>query len=203
MQLETQYRLSKTIPLSTRKNSYIYPNSPFLINKNFNAYDSITLNYQKILKEFNNATNVKNYDDRLRDYQSIGISFILKRKSVAIFDEQRLGKTPMTLVSLNHRQDIENAIIIIAPKSTLVNWEQECHKWIKNKTICRIDTSKQTKQQRIKLYKENKNIYIIGYQTVSIDIDEIPKCDCILIDEAHRLRNFKGTRSKQSPLFTI
>lgn len=193
----------KTEPLSKRNNGYIYPNSPFLIYKNFNAYDSITLNYQKILKEFNNTTNhVTNYDDRLRDYQNIGINFILKRKSIAIFDEQRLGKTPMTLVSIRHRKkDIENSIIVIAPKSTLLNWEQEFYKWTDYNKICRIDTAKQTKQQRIKLYNENKQVYIMNYQTVTNDYNCLPKCDCIVIDEAHRLRNFKGMQSKYSPEF--
>lgn len=157
-------------------------------------------NYKKNLETLNNKIDYI-YNKNLRKYQNEGISFINRRDRVGVFDEQRLGKTPTTLISLKYKK-IEHSIIIIAPKSTLLSWEQECEVWLTGVNVCRIDATKHSKQKRKELYKSKYKIYIMNYNIVASDKDILPKCDCVVIDEAHRLRNFKGMRSKNSPEFT-
>ena len=152
------------------------------------------------LQKFFIKTN-KTIDKRLRDYQNEDIQIMLKRKVNGLFYEQRLGKTPTTIVTIANNPNIKRTLII-APKSTHVNWENEIYVWHTSKTqVARI---KGSLAQRQKLYNAQQNFsyFISTFETAAKDKDIFPKFDCIVIDEAHRLRNFKGQRSKNSPTFT-
>lgn len=197
------YKLSNEIPIRETKNSYIYPASIELLERHFPIDHPILNSYINLRDSILNNYNInKIYDSRLRIYQNLGIQFINRLNRVGIFDQQRLGKTPTTLVSLPYK-DIKESILIIAPKSTLLNWEQECKTWLPEQvSVCRIDPSIHPKPKRIELYNNHSKVYIMGYQTASNDNQFLPSFDCIIIDEAHRLRNFKGARSKNSPTFT-
>lgn len=144
------------------------------------------------------STTDKIYDIRLRMYQNNDIEVMLKRNSNGVFNQQRLGKTPTTLLTIKER-NIAGKILIIAPKSVLKNWENEVHTWLGLPAVL----IKGTARERERLYRDKNNkIYIGTYQTIAIDFAILPEFKCLVVDEAHRLRNFKGTRSKRSPMFT-
>ena len=177
----------------------VYPISKTLLEKHFSK-DVVDIYTELSRKNLYTNPNLV-FHPSLRKYQNEGIQRIILHNSFGIFDQQRLGKTPTILISIQQKQ-IKNSVFIVAPKSTLVNWEQECNTWINEVSVCRIDSSKYNKQKRKSLYKENKKIYIMTYNTLSNDMDILPTVECLIIDEAHRLRNFKGLRSKSSPKFT-
>lgn len=171
----------------------IYPATPTILkNKGINSPGFLKTRQEVLaLKE----ATVK-LDERLRSYQNQCLNFMVnsKLKGLAIFDEQRLGKTPTVLSFL--KLCCFSAIIIV-PKSLLYNWYKEYKLWYNEDTLL-ID--KLDKQKRIEAYKNaNKSgkSLIISYNTVSNDIDDLYKYanqDCIILDEAHRIRNLKKSR---------
>lgn len=196
MELNVPLGKWKETPLIIKKNKAIYPATPTLLNK-------LTIN-PTFIDKWNNqrrkTIEIPKHildNSNLREYQKEVLPKILTLNSIGIFDQQRMGKTPTTLFSLKLKDRLFklNRVLIISPKSALINWEQECEKWFTNSVII----AKGTKGIRGKRYNTNSKVIISTYKTVMIDADILPEFDCIIVDEAHRLRNFKGQRSKYSP----
>ncbi len=183
--------LPKTNPITQKNKRFIYPATPTLIKKYCN--ERIYNHWVEMRSKINTLLNI-DYDENLRDYQKEGVSKILKLKRCAIFDQQRLGKTPMTLSALKILNPEKT--IIVAPKSTLLNWLDECKKWFTDDVV----VLKGTPKKRKKLLSENHKVYIMNYTILSIDEDDIDTPNCMVIDEAHRMRNYKGQLSKRSPI---
>lgn len=122
---------------------------------------------------------------------------MIRRESNGLFNQQRLGKTPTVLISIKYKQ-IQGKILIISPKTILSNWVEEVKKWLG----CSVKKINGSKKERIKIYESDTKVLVGTYTTVALDFEHLPKFDCLVIDEAHRLRNFKGIQSKLSPSFT-
>lgn len=193
--LETQSKLSIN-PIRNSNKYNIYPLTPTFIKNYLPTYYNA---YIKTLNSFFIKTN-KTIDNRLRDYQNEDIQIMLKRKVNGLFYEQRLGKTPTTIVTIANNPNIKKTLII-APKSTHINWANEIQVWQGSNTL--VIPIKGSLTQRTKIYKTPNIQYLIStYETAAKDFELFPQFDCIVIDEIHRLRNFKGQKSKKSPTFT-
>lgn len=183
-------------PLREIKTGYVYPLSKLLIKTYIREpLHSFLLNYIQKLQE-----DVQTFkEEKLRPYQLEDAIKMLNRKRMALFNEQRLGKTPTVLTVVKHLP-IELKVLIIAPKSTHYQWEQECIKWCSDK-VYRL---RGTKTQRNRAYNNNYKIYITTYETCHIDFEKLQQLnfDIMIIDEAHRLHNYRGDRSNSSPAFT-
>lgn len=180
-------------PIRETKEGFIYPASPTLIKNNLpHLYDK----FIEVRKGLIKPTD-KIYDSRLRDYQNEDVDLMIRRESNGLFNQQRLGKTPTVLTSIKYKQ-IRGKILIVSPKTILSNWVEEVEKWL-GYSVKKI---KGTKEQRKEIYKSDARVLVGTYTTVALDYDYLPKFDCIVVDEAHRLRNFKGTHSDNSPMFT-
>ncbi len=132
----------------------------------------------------------KIYDDRLYDYQNKTIDNILLMKNVGIFNEQRTGKTPTTLIAI--RESGFKKTIITMKASLIHQWESEIIKWLKIKPM----VCEGTKIKRKTIYDEFQkyplsNILLVSYDSLKLDHDCINKSiiDLIVIDEAAFLRN--------------
>jgi SWI/SNF-related matrix-associated actin-dependent regulator 1 of chromatin subfamily A len=131
--------------------------------------------------------------DILRPYQAKDVQIIARNPRLAIFNEQRTGKTPTILNALKN----ETNGIIVCPSSLKLNWHNEAKVWANTPTV----VISGTKQRRIKLYGsiDTENI-IISYETLRADFDTIVKMfksfNFLVVDEAHRLRNYKTKQSK-------
>lgn len=131
--------------------------------------------------------------DTLRPYQAKDVQIIARNPRLAIFNEQRTGKTPTILTAL--KNDING--IIVCPSSLKLNWLNESKRWA-NTSYVMISG---TKQRRIRLYESiDKENMIISYETLRTDFDVITKMfkafSFMVVDEAHRLRNYKTKQSK-------
>uniref|UniRef100_A0A3B4BBX4 Uncharacterized protein n=1 Tax=Periophthalmus magnuspinnatus TaxID=409849 RepID=A0A3B4BBX4_9GOBI len=71
----------------------------------------------------------------LRDYQLEGVNWLLfnwyNRRNCILADEMGLGKTIQSITFLEeiHRVGIKGPFLIIAPLSTIANWEREFRTW--------------------------------------------------------------------------
>ena len=132
-------------------------------------------------------------DTRLRPYQRVDVEFLTMRKNAAVFNEQRTGKTPTTLLAVKSRM---NKGIIVCPAGLKLNWSREAQAWI-NRSSTVVSG---TKKRRTRLYKEfaeaDRGILILSYETLRSDLTLVDMpYDVLIVDEAHRLRNY---RTKQS-----
>ena len=132
-------------------------------------------------------------DTRLRPYQRVDVEFLKMRKNAAVFNEQRTGKTPTTLLAVKSRM---NKGIIVCPAGLKLNWSREAQAWI-NRSSTVVSGNK---KRRTRLYKEfaeaDKGILILSYETLRSDLTLVDMpYDVLIVDEAHRLRNY---RTKQS-----
>jgi SWI/SNF-related matrix-associated actin-dependent regulator 1 of chromatin subfamily A len=128
----------------------------------------------------------------LRPYQAVDVGILQNHPRLAIFNEQRTGKTPTILTAL---QNYERGMVV-CPASLKLNWLKEAKRWAKTDYI----VISGTKAKRKKLYETaGKANIIIGYETLRTDIIDILKIykrfSFLVVDEAHRLRNHKTKQS--------
>ena len=143
---------------------------------------------------------VNEIDKRLRPYQQVDVEFISRRTNAGVFNEQRTGKTPTTLISV--RDDA--SIIIVCPAGLKLNWKNEIKTWLNRDDVYII---KGTPTSRRRLYrtwkKESTGIVIVSYETLRADIEWLEstmkfgrKVFTLVADEVHRLRNYRTKQSR-------
>ena len=129
----------------------------------------------------------------LRPYQAVDVGIIQHHPRLAIFNEQRTGKTPTILTAL---QNYEGGMVV-CPASLKLNWLKEAKRWAKKPYI--VITGTKTKRKKLYETSGRANI-IIGYETLRTDIDDILRkyrnFSFLVVDEAHRLRNYKTKQSQ-------
>uniref|UniRef100_A0A672G689 Chromodomain helicase DNA binding protein 9 n=1 Tax=Salarias fasciatus TaxID=181472 RepID=A0A672G689_SALFA len=145
----------------------------------------------------------------LRDYQLEGVNWLLfnwyNRRNCILADEMGLGKTIQSITFLEeiHRVGIKAPFLIIAPLSTIANWEREFHTWTHLNVIVYHGSmvSRQMLQQYEMYFRDAQGRVIRGayrFQAVITTFEMIlggcPELNaiewrCVIIDEAHRLKN--------------
>ncbi|TKS69801.1 Chromodomain-helicase-DNA-binding protein 7 [Collichthys lucidus] len=145
----------------------------------------------------------------LRDYQLEGVNWLLfnwyNRRNCILADEMGLGKTIQSITFLEeiHRVGIKGPFLIIAPLSTIANWEREFRTWTHLNVIVYHGSmvSRQMLQQYEMYFRDAQGRVLRGtykFQAVITTFEMIlggcPELNaiewrCVIIDEAHRLKN--------------
>lgn len=144
----------------------------------------------------------------LRPYQIEDVETIIKKKlpAAGIFNEQRTGKTPTSLVAMD--KVCKGKIVIISPASMVLRWAEEAKEWTQRPVYCYLGTTKE-RGKILEDYISSKNgVLIISYnlfRTTKISqglklIIKRTKPEGLIVDEAHRAvnrdtANFKSLRS--------
>lgn len=135
-------------------------------------------------------------DTRLRGYQNIDAEFLKARNRAAVFNEQRTGKTPTTLIAA---RDKLGTGVIVCPAGLKLNWKREIKTWLGKDAVVIKGTPTQRKRLYEAISQGSDGIIIVSYETLRTDLGTrfTPKnIDVLIVDEAHRLRNFKTKQSK-------
>jgi len=108
-------------------------------------------------------------------------------------DEMGLGKTIQTIALFAHlhEHDVKGPFLIVAPLSTLTNWENEINKFTPTlKTLLYHGLVEE--RQELRKHFENDLIIITSFEIALKDSKYLKniKWKYIVIDEAHRLKNF-------------
>ncbi|XP_073042512.1 CHD3-type chromatin-remodeling factor PICKLE-like isoform X1 [Primulina eburnea] len=164
----------------------------------------------------------------LHPYQLEGLNFLRfawsKQTHVILADEMGLGKTIQSIAFLASLfGEIHYPHLVIAPLSTLRNWEREFATWTphmnvvmylggaharsvireyefyypknqkKNKKKKSGQTVSESKQDRIKF-----DVLLTSFEMINMDLSSLKpiKWECMIVDEGHRLKN------KDSKLFS-
>ncbi|XP_026121746.1 chromodomain-helicase-DNA-binding protein 6 isoform X2 [Carassius auratus] len=147
--------------------------------------------------------------NQLREYQLEGMNWLLfnwyNRKNCILADEMGLGKTIQSITFLYEMflMGLRGPFLIIAPLSTITNWEREFRTWTEMNVI--VYHGSQISRQMILQYEmyhrdEQGNIVsgqfkfhgiITTFEMIMADCPELKKINwrCVVIDEAHRLKN--------------
>uniref|UniRef100_A0A915KAL9 Uncharacterized protein n=1 Tax=Romanomermis culicivorax TaxID=13658 RepID=A0A915KAL9_ROMCU len=154
-------------------------------------------------------TKYKN-DNELREYQMEGVNWLLfcwcNRQNCILADEMGLGKTVQSvtfLVEIQKISALRGPFLIIAPLSTIINWQREFETWSDFNTVVYHGSSASRRmiQEYEMFYKDNHgerlstifkfDVIITTYEMVMLEremLKDIP-WRVLIIDEAHRLKN--------------
>ncbi|XP_035517364.1 chromodomain-helicase-DNA-binding protein 6 [Morone saxatilis] len=147
--------------------------------------------------------------NQLREYQLEGMNWLLfnwyNRKNCILADEMGLGKTIQSITFLYEifNMGIRGPFLIIAPLSTITNWEREFRTWTNINVIVYHGSqiSRQMILQYEMFYRDPQGNTIPGvlkfhgvittFEMIMADCPELKKLHwrCVVIDEAHRLKN--------------
>ncbi|PIN15480.1 Chromodomain-helicase DNA-binding protein [Handroanthus impetiginosus] len=159
----------------------------------------------------------------LHPYQLDGLNFLCfawsTKTHVILADEMGLGKTIQSiayLASLN--EETVSPHLVIAPLSTLRNWEREFATWAPNMNVVmyagnakarsvikeheffhpKSDKKGKGKKSESKQSRIKFDVLLASYEMINIDSSFLKpiKWECMIVDEGHRLKN------KDSKLFS-
>nr|XP_055057519.1 chromodomain-helicase-DNA-binding protein 8 isoform X1 [Misgurnus anguillicaudatus] len=159
-------------------------------------------------KKLDESREYKN-GNQLREYQLEGVNWLLfnwyNRQNCILADEMGLGKTiqSIALLSEEFSAGVTGPFLIIAPLSTITNWEREFTNWTDMNAIVYHGSlaSRQMIQQYEMYCKDDKGHLIPGaykfdalittFEMILSDCPELREISwrCVIIDEAHRLKN--------------
>lgn len=120
----------------------------------------------------------------LLPYQIDGIDFISASRNTLLADEMGLGKTVQAIGFIDGEPTIRS-VLIVCPKSLILNWERELETWLGRKTYFQYVQFAESSAVHIK---------IINYEKME-DLG-IP-VDLFILDEAQYTKNQGTARSKR------
>ncbi|KAK3561218.1 hypothetical protein QTP86_028544 [Hemibagrus guttatus] len=148
-------------------------------------------------------------DNALREYQLEGVNWLLfnwyNTRNCILADEMGLGKTVQSITFLYeiYLKGIHGPFLVIAPLSTIPNWEREFRTWTELNVV--VYHGSQASRRTIQAYEMNyrdsqgrviKGAYkfhaiITTFEMILTDCPELRSVPwrCVIIDEAHRLKN--------------
>lgn len=134
----------------------------------------------------------------LRQYQIEDINFLKTKLSGACFNEQRTGKTPIALKTIEAKNCTK--VLIIAPNSCVLPWKDEYIEWLQKPCIA----CQGTRQKQHKLIEQWTHGLVVSYDAIKATkrteglVPLLLKAnpDAIIIDEAHKIKNYKSDVAK-------
>uniref|UniRef100_A0A8B9F734 Chromodomain helicase DNA binding protein 7 n=1 Tax=Amazona collaria TaxID=241587 RepID=A0A8B9F734_9PSIT len=159
-------------------------------------------------KKSESSREYKN-NNKLREYQLEGVNWLLfnwyNTRNCILADEMGLGKTIQSITFLYeiYLKGIHGPFLVIAPLSTIPNWEREFRTWTELNVV--VYHGSQASRRTIQLYEMYfkdpqgrvlKGSYkfhaiITTFEMILTDCPELRNIPwrCVVIDEAHRLKN--------------
>jgi SWI/SNF-related matrix-associated actin-dependent regulator of chromatin subfamily A member 5 len=118
-------------------------------------------------------------------------------------DEMGLGKTIQTIsllayINLLNKEIINKKIIhtVIVPKITIKNWLKEMNKWLPELRVLYFYGNKDERRKLVEddINKKDYDVILTTFECAMKEKTALSKInfDCLIIDEAHRLKNEKG-----------
>jgi len=118
-------------------------------------------------------------------------------------DEMGLGKTIQSISFMSFLKQYKKKdgyFLVIVPKTTMPNWNREFKKWCPNINLVMLNPVKEEREDTIKKFisKHKFEVLLTSYEGVNICLSTLKKIkwECLIIDEAHRIKNENTLLSK-------
>lgn len=128
----------------------------------------------------------------LYPYQQEGMLHLAFNERALLADEMGLGKTAQAIAAcelLRRTRRIER-VLVVSPASLKAEWEEQIAKF--TGLPARIVWG--PRADRLKLYREPSFFYLVNYEQVRSDVEEIGRLiapDVVILDEAQRIKNWQ------------
>jgi len=144
---------------------------------------------------------------KLTEYQLTGLNWLISLYETGLngilADEMGLGKTIQSIsfmAFLKQYKKKDGYFLVIVPKTTMPNWNREFKKWCPNINLVMLNPVKEEREEIIKKYisKHKFEVLLTSYEGVNICLPTLKKIkwECLIIDEAHRIKNENTLLSK-------
>jgi SNF2 family DNA or RNA helicase len=125
----------------------------------------------------------------LRDYQKVGVEFLVSREHALLADDMGLGKTAQCSIAIAvlRRSERIGRTLIICPRALIRQWEQEAKHW----AGLHITTIDGTPVMRKRLWESFPGVLMATPNIVLNDADVLSKChfDLVVCDDVSMLKN--------------
>lgn len=140
--------------------------------------------------------NLEGFKASLRQYQEIGVKYILRQKRVLLGDEMGLGKTIQAIASMvTLRNRGANYFMVVCPASVLSNWCREIEKFSDLK-VTRIYGRDKRVKELVRDWLIDGGVAVTTFEsTKSIELEMDFMFDMIIVDEAHYIKNARAKRT--------
>ena len=138
----------------------------------------------------------------LRDYQKEGFQWLARLTSwgagACLADDMGLGKTVQSIALLVHRAEMGPSLVV-APKSLVLNWENELRKFAPTLRAVNLNKAKHKKAEVEKTAESDVVITTYGLLVTQKDILSSKKWNVVCLDEAHSIKN-RMTRTSRAAM---
>ena len=155
---------------------------------------------------------------QMRAYQLEGLNWMIKLHHNGIngvlADEMGLGKTLQSISILGFLREFKQITgphLIIVPKSTLANWNNECKRWCPDLRVLSFHGDKEERMHiatqlhpELLPHERSWDVCITTYEVANIEKTIMQKMPWryLIIDEAHRIKNEASQFSKNIRLLS-
>ena len=145
----------------------------------------------------------------LKDYQVEGLNWLIAlhkyNANGILADQMGLGKTVQAisfLAYLDQVEKIRGPHLIICPLSVATNWQREIEKFYPSCRTIMVGARRECREEQKQEYRANAseyNVIIATFDSILVNITFFRDISfyCIVVDEAHRMRNKNTIFSKE------
>lgn len=136
----------------------------------------------------------------LRPYQVEDVAFLSQRQTAGIFNEQRTGKTPTAIATIQEWKS--KKYLVVCPASAIPVWTDAINKWSPTTATTELVGTKIKRQKLLDNWTAGAAIISYGCLKTTAKGEGLVsqllshKPDAIIFDEAHRIKDPKSAQAK-------
>jgi SNF2 family DNA or RNA helicase len=140
------------------------------------------------------------FNGTLKPYQIEAVEKMVEKKKILVAYEMGLGKTPMTICSvetLRDKGEVTGTVLVLCLASLKYQWQKEIEKFSDSTAIV-IDGTPKQRNMSYATYSDHDYI-IMNYEQVVNDWDILSKMSfsAIICDEATAIKGFRAKRARK------
>ena len=133
-------------------------------------------------------------------FQRTGVARLLRSSRVLFADDMGLGKTVQAAVALRTlvaSGRVRNALVV-APATLVPNWLSELSTWVPELVVSKGTPARHSHARSWSSLMSQCHVVVTNYEDIrgAASIVELPRIDLLILDEAHRVKNWDSLTSK-------